>query len=106
LRRIKIGLEVVNAWIKISKENNIRNKDISSTEELFKDVTNNTLYIMSNIEELFANAACAYEVDVSPLKIEMDTEMKINHWLIYREYQTLLEYSNQLLSIIHDKYKE
>lgn len=88
------------------KDGMLKEKEMEKSEILFKNVTEGIKTVLSNIQDLFCdvNINTSTDLDIAPFK--MDDLIKINHWLIYREYTNLMEYSNELLKLIVDKYNK
>lgn len=84
----------------------LKQEELDKSEILFKNVTLGINSVLCDIQELFNDVSInpSTDLDITPFK--MDDLIKINHWLIYREYQNLMEYSNELLQMILVKYGE
>ncbi|XP_070494667.1 uncharacterized protein [Chironomus tepperi] len=106
LERIYVGVEIVNKWIEMArtKDGMLKEQELQNSEILFKNVTEGIKTVLCNIQELFLDVDInpTTDLDITPFK--MDDLIKINHWLIYREYENLMEYSNELLSLIVARY--
>jgi hypothetical protein len=87
------------------KDGMLKQDELEKSKMLFQNVTEGIKTVLCNIQELFLDVEIdpSTDLDITPFK--MDDLIKINHWLIYREYQNLMEYSNELLNLIVEKYK-
>lgn len=103
-----MGVQIVNKWIELAKDNKalMTDDELEKSKELFQNVTGGIRAVLCEIQDLFMDVEIdpSSDLDITPFK--MNDLIKINHWLIYREYQNLMEYSNELLNLIIERYGE
>ncbi|KAG5683869.1 hypothetical protein PVAND_013130 [Polypedilum vanderplanki] len=116
LERVYVGIQIVNKWIELAQmdqnKNIMNNTELDKSKALFTQVTKDIRRILCQIRELFIEVARDPSKqqdlsDISPIReqVNMDATVKLNHWLIYREYHNLMDYSQELLDLIIKKYQ-
>lgn len=86
------------------KDSLLKPEELEKSESLFNNVTKGIHAVLCQIQELFMDVAIDPRTDLDVTPFKMDDLIKINHWLIYREYHNLMEYSNELLTMILERY--
>lgn len=56
--------------------------------------------VLCQIQGIFLDMAIDPSRDLDITPFILDKFIKLNHWLVYREYENLMDYSHKLLKII------
>lgn len=105
-QRIGVGVQIVNKWNELASagESTLLNTDqVNVSTKLFVNATNGIREVLCQIQGIFLDMAIDPKTDLDITPFIMDKFIKLNHWLVYREYENLMDYSHKLLTIITKK---
>lgn len=78
---------------------------VNISTRLFKNATDGIHDVLCEIEGIFSDMSINPRTDLDITPFVMDKFIKLNHWLVYREYENLMDYSHKLLKVITDEKK-
>ncbi|CAO1396592.1 unnamed protein product [Diamesa serratosioi] len=101
-QRIAIGIAIVNQWNELATQRTIELNEfqLRSSKSLFHNAQEKVNSVLCEIHSALLDMSVDPHVDLDIKPLQMDEYIKLQHWLIYREYENLLDYSTQLLNII------
>lgn len=75
---------------------------VNISKKLFRNATEGIREVLCQIQGIFLDMAVDPRTDLDVKPFVLDKFIKLNHWLVYREYENLMDYSHKLLKIITD----
>lgn len=75
---------------------------VNASKNIFKSASDDIMAVLCDIQSLFLDMAIDPRQDLDITPFVLDNFIKLNHWLVYREYENLMDYSHKLLKIITD----
>lgn len=73
---------------------------VNTSTKLFRNATDGIREVLCEIQGIFLDMAIDPRTDLDITPFILDKFIKLNHWLVYREYENLMDYSHKLLKII------
>jgi hypothetical protein len=107
-QRIGVGVQIVNKWNELASMEGttlLNTNQVNVSTRLFKNATDGIHEVLCQIQGIFLDMAIDPRTDLDITPFIMDKFIKLNHWLVYREYENLMDYSHKLLTIITDDKK-
>lgn len=80
-------------------------EQINISRKLFKNATDGIRDVLCEIRGVFLDMAIDPRTDLDIKPFVLDKLIKREHWIIYREYENLMDYSHKLLKLITDERK-
>lgn len=102
-QRIGVGVQIVNKWNDLAsmEGTTLLNTDqVNISTKLFKNATEGIHDVLCEIQGIFRDMAIDPRTDLDITPFILDKFIKLNHWLVYREYENLMDYSHKLIKII------
>lgn len=107
-QRIGVGVQIVNKWNELASMEGtdlLDTDQVNTSSHLFKNATEGISEVLCQIQGIFFDMSIDPRTDLDITPFVMDEFIKLNHWLVYREYENLMDYSHKLLTIITDDQK-
>lgn len=108
-QRIGVGVQIVNKWNELASMDGttlLTPEQVNVSSKLFKNATEGIHEVLCSIQAIFYDMAIDPRTDLDIKPFILDKFIKLNHWLVYREYENLMDYSHKLLKIITDDKKQ
>ncbi|CRK91186.1 CLUMA_CG004869, isoform B [Clunio marinus] len=105
-QRIGVGVQIVNKWNNIASMEGthlLNTEQVNISTKLFKNATEGIHEVLCQIQAIFYDMAIDPKTDMDITPFVMDKFIRLNHWLVYREYENLMDYSHKLLKIMTDR---
>lgn len=80
-------------------------KELNISTRLFKNATEGIQRVLCDIQAIFLDMGLNPQTDIDITPFVLDEYVKLNHWLVYREYENLMDYSHKLLKAITEEKK-
>jgi hypothetical protein len=80
-------------------------EELEVSLKLFNKAHEEINNVLCDIRDILSDMAIKPQPDLDITPVEMKTFIKMKHWLVYREYENLMDYSHRLLNIIIKKEK-
>lgn len=80
----------------------LNTEQVNISTKLFKNATEGIHEVLCQIQSIFLDMSINPKTDLDITPFVLDKFIKLNHWLVYREYENLMDYSHKLLKIITD----
>lgn len=105
-QRISLGIDEVNRSIndRIRTISDITDQNkLKASQNLFQQIQTDIKQLLDEIRDTIVGMNDCPETEMHQAMAEMQQDDDLKHWVIYREYENLLDYSRELLRHILEK---
>lgn len=105
-QRISLGIDEVNRSIndRIRTISDITDQNkLKASQNLFQQIQTDIKQLLDEIRDTIVGMNDCPETEMQQAMAEMQQDDDLKHWVIYREYENLLDYSRELLRHILEK---
>lgn len=106
-QHIAVYIAAVN-WInknETSQPKYLKANQIAKSNEVFGDAEVKIMQVLCEIHTTILDMGKDPQVNISITPENLENSLKLKHWLVYREYDNLLDYATELMALIIDDKK-